>query len=732
MTTLRGRVARVTYRNPDNGYSVLRLEAQGRTPPGARNREGRVTVVGSMPALNPGEEVECGGEWIEDARYGTQFRAATVTPLPPVGERGLTSYLGGGLVKGIGPRTAERIVEHFGADTLTVLEQEPERLGEVLRPRLARALAGAWQEQQANRHALIFLQEFGVSSRMAQRIVAQFGMETVPAVQANPWALADEVYGIGFRRADDVARNMGKPADADERLGAGLRHALEEMTKEGHVYAPREQLLERAADLLELEDDVGLEAALEGALQSGELRQETGVSGDGSASIYLPPWQRAEAESARRLHALARTPAPLTARARRLDWPRLLPALAPPDAGALTQEQGNAVQAACTHKLGVLTGGPGTGKTTTLKLVIAALDSLRARVALCSPTGRAARRLAQATGRPAGTIHRLLGYSPAEGFERNEDNPLQLDYLIVDEASMIDLQLFHHLLRALPPEAHLLLVGDVDQLPSVGAGNVLRDVIAGGLAQVTRLSFIFRQDRDSGIVSNAHRINRGEMPLLDNRADGDFFFLETEADQVLDAVVGLVTTRLPRRYGLDPLRDIQVIAPMYRGAAGINALNEALQGALNGDARRAARQIGQRWFRVGDKVMQTRNNYEKEVFNRDIGFVRAIDENAGGLELVMDGRFLFYEWAEAEELLHAWCISTHRSQGSEYPAVVMPLLTQHYMLLQRNLLYTAITRAQRLVVLPGSRRAIGMALHNDQVARRYSGLVPRIQALRAG
>ena len=732
MATLRGRLARVTFRNPENGYSVLRLESEGRTPPGARNREGRVTVVGVMPQFNAGEELEFGGEWIEDARYGTQFRAETAAPLPPVGERGITSYLGGGLVKGIGPRTAERIVEHFGADTLTVLEETPQRLTEVLRPALAQALAEAWRAQQESRHALIFLQDFGVSGRMAQRIQQQLGAETVPAVQANPWTLADEVYGIGFRRADEIALNMGKARDAAERLRAGLRFALLEMTREGHVFAPREPLLERAAAQLGLDDDVGLEAELERALQGGDLLRDEGIDADGQAAIYLPQWQRAESEAARRLCDLARTGSTLSRQAARLDWPRVLPALATRDAAQLTAEQRGAVQAACAHKLSVLTGGPGTGKTTTLKLVIAALETLRARVALCSPTGRAARRLAQASGRSASTIHRLLGYSPAEGFDHNEDNPLKLDALIVDEASMIDLQLFHYLLRALPPEAHLLLVGDVDQLPSVGAGNVLRDVIGSGLAQVTRLSYIFRQDADSGIVSNAHRINRGDMPLLDNRRAGDFFFLETDAERIVGEVVGLVRTRLPRRYGLDPLREIQVIAPMYRGAAGINALNEALQAALNGDERRAVKEIGGRSFRVGDKVMQTRNNYEKEVFNGDIGFVRAIDDNAGGLEVLMDGRTLFYEWTEAAELLHAWCISTHRSQGSEYPAVVMPLLTQHYMMLQRNLLYTAITRAQRLVVIPGSRAAIGMATRNNQVAQRHSGLVPRIQAARAG
>ena len=396
MATLRGRVARVTFRNPENGYSVLRLEAEGRTPPGARNREGRVTVVGSMPALNTGEEVEFAGAWIEDARYGTQFRAESATPRPPVGERGITSYLSSGLVKGIGPRTAERIVAHFGADTLTVLEEAPERLTEVLKPTLARALAGAWRAQQDSRHALIFLQDYGVSGRMAQRIQEQLGAETVPAVQANPWVLADEVYGIGFRRADEIALNMGKATNAGERLGAGLRFALAEMTKEGHVFAPREHLLEKAAGLLGLGEDVALEAVLEQALRSGDLVEDANIRVEGQAAVYLPRWQRAESEAARRLCDLARTPSPLGARARRLDWPHFLQAQTAHSETELTAEQQNAVEAACAHKLGVLTGGPGTGKTTTLRLVIAALETLKARVALCSPTGRAARRLAQA------------------------------------------------------------------------------------------------------------------------------------------------------------------------------------------------------------------------------------------------------------------------------------------------------------------------------------------------
>jgi exodeoxyribonuclease V alpha subunit len=727
MDTLNGTVERVTYYNPENGYSVVKIAPDGVVKKAAVANDGTIAVVGSMPELNPGEAVEFTGEWVENPRYGLQFRAEQVTPIVPTSQQGLTHYLSSGIVRGIGPRTAERIVEHFGADTLHVLNHEPERLSEIVKPSLAKTLAAAWAENQTSRQVMIFLQGYGVSSKMAKRIFDQFGSMTVEVVQNDPYVLADEVFGIGFIKADQIALNMGIAADSPQRLRAGLSYALNQLANDGHVYAPRPQLLDTTVELLRVSESDLLETVLDQQLLAGDLISDVSVTHTVEPAIYLPLFYRAETSAAQRLHRIANTPSALTEQAAKLNWPGFLADLLDHNDIDLTAQQQGAVQAAFTHKVSVLTGGPGTGKTTTLRTVIEALASLKYTFALCSPTGRAARRLAEATGYDASTIHRLLGYSPAEGFSYDEDSPLEIDVLVVDEASMIDLLLFHNLLRSLKPEAHLLLVGDVDQLPSVGAGNVLRDVIDSGVAHVTRLEVIFRQSEDSYIILNAHRINQGEMPLTDNQSRDFYFFGAEDPHEAANLVVDIVQNRLPEKFGFDPVVDVQVIAPMYRGPVGVTALNEALQQALNGDARTAFKKIGERVFRVGDKVMQTRNNYEKDVFNGDIGRIYAIDDLGGGFEITINDQFQYYEWVETEDLIHAYCISTHRSQGSEYPVVVMPLLTQHYMMLQRNLLYTAITRAKQMVVLVGTRRAINMAVRNNKVAERFSGLVNRLR-----
>jgi exodeoxyribonuclease V alpha subunit len=575
---------------------------------------------------------------------------------------------------------------------------------------------------------MIFLQGYGVTSKMARRIYDQFGGMTIETVQNDPYVLADEVFGIGFIKADQIALNMGLPADSPQRMRAGLSYALNQMSSEGHVYVPRPQLLEKTAELLRIETSVGLESVLTQQIMANDLISDRTVIGGDEPAIYLPLYYRAETEAAKRLRRIANTPSRLTDKAAQIKWDSFLKELlGSGDEVQLTDQQQGAVKAAFTHKVSVLTGGPGTGKTTTLRMVIEALDSLDFTFALCSPTGRAARRLAEATGHEASTIHRLLGFSPGEGFDKDEDSPLDVDALVVDESSMVDLLLFYGLLRALKPETHLLLVGDVDQLPSVGAGNVLRDVIDSGAAHVTRLEAIFRQSEDSYIVMNAHRINMGEMPLTDNQSNDFDFFGEDDPARAADLVVDVVQNRLPDKFGYDPIQDVQVVAPMYRGPVGVDNLNMSLQKALNGSLRMAEKKIGERVFRLGDKVMQTRNNYEKDVFNGDIGFVRAIDDLSGGFEIVMNDTIQFYEWVETEDLMHAYCISTHRSQGSEYPVVVMPLMTQHYMMLQRNLLYTAITRAKKLVVLVGTRKAVAMAVNNNKVAERFSGLVDRLK-----
>ncbi|MCA9904840.1 MAG: ATP-dependent RecD-like DNA helicase [Anaerolineae bacterium] len=724
---LTGVVERVTFYNEENGYTVVKITPDKRVPE-AEARDGTVAVVGVMPELAAGETVRFTGYWIDDAKYGRQFRAETCTPIVPTTEAGITAYLSSGIVSGIGPKTAERIVDHFGAKTLDILDNEPDRLHEVpgLKTELANKLGKAWVENQSVRQTMIFLQGYGVSAKMATRIYKHYGFNTSKIVQDNPYTLADEVYGIGFIRADEIARHMDVQADDPNRLRAGLVYALNQLARDGHVYAPRTELITAAAELLRIEGTANVEARLDEQIERGEVIADSSVIPGGTA-IYLPEYYEAEIGAVEHLRALRATDSAIMKTAAKTDWDELLARLAKESDVSLTPQQQGAVRAALEGKVSVLTGGPGTGKTTTLRMVIEALRELDHSFALASPTGRAAKRLSEATGQPAMTIHRLLGYIPGEGFEYDEDNPLRVEMLVVDEASMIDLLLLHDLLRALKPEAHLLLVGDVDQLPSVGAGNVLRDIIDSDIAHVTRLDAIFRQSEDSHIVLNAHRINHGQMPVTDNQSSDFYFFREEDPAGAAELLIDVVTNRLPSKFGVDPLNDVQVIAPMYRGLIGVHALNEQLQNRLNGSRRMAEKQLGGKLFRVGDKVMQTRNNYEKDVFNGDIGRIYGLNLDDNEVEVVIDGRYIYYDFSEAaEELILAYCISTHRSQGSEYPVVVMPIMTQHYMMLQRNLLYTAVTRARQLVVLVGSRRAVQMAVQNNKVAARYSGLQRRL------
>lgn len=736
MEVVTGTIERITYYNEENGYSVIKIKPDRRIQE-AQARDGTVTVVGSMPELGVGETVQFGGSWINDPKYGKQFRVENVTPIQPSSLEGIKRYLASGIVKGIGEATAEKIVNYFGLHTIDVLNNEPERIAEVpgLKSSLAPKLARAWADNVSVRQTMIFLQQYGISSRMATRIHNHFGFDTIPRVQKDPYSLAEEVFGIGFIKADQIARNMGVEPEARERLRAGLFYALNQMAAEGHTYVPRMELLETACRLLQIDttNQPRLSAVLDTLLFTGDLlNDEFIVDGDTVKAIYLPAYYHSETAASQRLRTIANTPSTITVDMADTHWKSFLKELAEKNSVSLTDQQQSAVKAALTSKVSILTGGPGTGKTTTLQMVIAALTQEGYSFALASPTGRAAKRLQEATEHDAYTIHRLLGYSPSEGFAFDEDSPMDIDFLIVDEASMIDLVLFHHLLKALKPETHLMLVGDVDQLPSVGAGNVLRDVIESGVAYVTRLSIIFRQSEDSHIVVNAHRINQGEAPYMDNSSKDFFFFSADDAQKAAELLVDIVKNRLPRKFAemgkpIDPLRDIQVIAPMYRGAAGVHILNEMLQQALNSDKRVMEQKLGGRLFRVGDKVMQTRNNYDKNVFNGDIGRIAGIDDDDNRIEVSIDGYYIDYDYTEAEELIHAYCISTHRSQGSEYPVVVMPLLTQHYMMLQRNLLYTAITRAKQMVVVVGDRKAVYMAVGNNKVAERYSGLLRRLR-----
>jgi exodeoxyribonuclease V alpha subunit len=733
MEKLSGTIERVTYYSPDSGYSVLKIMPDQKRLDAAR--DGTIAVVGVMPELVPGEVVEFTGEWVEDKQYGRQFRAETVATVKPTSRKGVINYLGSGLVKGIGPVTAQKIVDYLGNDTLDVLENNPDRLYDVpgVKRNLLEKLAKSWGKTQSVRETMIFLQGYGVSSRLAQRIHNHYGEDTIRMVQTDPYMLADDVNGIGFIKADVIAQSMGIEHDAHNRIRAGLQYTLNQKTMDGHVYLPRQELLREAGEILRVDNPVRVELVLDSELRNGELIVERAVlhNGDQVEAIYLPLYAHSERKAAEKLREISKTESDLVEEAKALKWDKFLAALTKQIDVNLTEQQQGAVKAALTNKVSVLTGGPGTGKTTTMRMVIEALNDLGYKFALASPTGRAAKRLSESTGYPASTIHRLLGYSPAEGgFTHNEDYPLEVDMVVVDESSMIDLLLFHSLLKAIKPETHFLLVGDVNQLPSVGAGNVLHDVIDSQQAQVTRLDQIFRQGRDSHIIVNAHRINHGQDPFMDNSSEDFFFFGEDDPQAVADRVVDVVKFRLPQKFDwCDPLRDVQVLAPMYRGPAGVDKLNERLQAALNsGDRYVEEHKLGGRVYRAGDKVMQTRNNYDKEVFNGDIGRIYGFDSDDNSMYVTMDdGVHVDYDFKEIDQIRHAFCISIHRSQGSEYPIVVLPVMTQHYIMLQRNLLYTAITRAKKVVVLVGSRKAVSIAVRNDKVSERYSGLLMRLR-----
>ncbi|RMF51925.1 MAG: ATP-dependent RecD-like DNA helicase [Chloroflexota bacterium] len=732
-----GTVERVAFYNEESGYTVLRVKPH-KVLPGQVGRDGLATVVGVLSSrLREGAEVRFSGAWVVHSEYGKQFKAEAAEEVVPGSLEGLLRYLSSGVIRGIGKATAQRIIDHFGTKVFEVLNQAPHRIKEVpgIPEHRAELIAQAWQEHSAEREIMIFLQGLGLGSRLAVKIYKEYGANAVATVRTNPYQLARDIQGIGFRTADQIARGLGLALDSPHRIQAGVLYALEALTSEGHVYAPRELLTETVKNLLALdaapEAQIGarIDEAI-GALSSeSEIILQSLPDADGQRleAVYLRSLFLSERGTAKHLREMRDLPLSRLRQAQCMAWTKFFDWLQREDQILLTQQQQEAVRAALTHKISILTGGPGTGKTTTLRAVIRALEWNKARYELASPTGRAAKRLSEATGRSAQTIHRLLGYSPEEGFLRGEDEPLDVDMLIIDEASMLDQVLIYNVMKALPPEAHLLLVGDVDQLPSVGPGDVLRDLINSGIAHVTRLEAIFRQSSDSQIIPNAHRINQGEMPQLDNTSSDFFMFPAETPEAAANLVVDIVQRRIPNKFGFDPLTEIQVLVPMYRGAIGIQVLNERLQAALNPHGHNAEKRLGGTIYRVGDKVLQTRNNYEKDVFNGDIGIIQAIDFTAQKLRVAFEDREVEYDWEEASDLLHAYAVSVHRSQGSEYPAVVLPIMPQHYMLLQRNLLYTAVTRARHLVVLVGSKRAVAMAVNNNQVARRYTALAWRLQ-----
>jgi exodeoxyribonuclease V alpha subunit len=739
MESLTGSVERITYYNSENGYSVVRLrpERSTKTSAAAVGRDGLITVTGNLPELSPGEHLRLSGRWTNHPKHGLQFQVDVCEQTLPATLAGIRRYLGSGLVKGIGPRLAERIVACFGSQTLEVIEKHPDRLREVPDIGLKRSqqIAAAWDEQKQVKEIMLFLHGHGVSTNLAIKIFKQYGQQSLPVVQSDPYRLARDIFGVGFKTADKIARALGLPIDHPSRIEAGVIYTLQEMSDAGHVYAPHPELVERAAGLLELPVEP-IPAGIERLVGQGRVVQEdlpaarNAVDGDRELAVYLVSYYEAEIGTAEHLRRLAGSRA-----LQGLGIQTRLNLFGSVD--HLSVEQRNAVEMALTAPVSILTGGPGTGKTTCIQTLLAVLEEAGKRYALASPTGRAAKRLSEATGRPASTIHRLLSFSPGEGFKFNASNPLPIDFLVVDEASMLELPLAQNLLRALRSGTHLLLVGDVDQLPSVGAGDVLRDVISSELVPVTRLVTIFRQAAGSLIITNAHRINQGQMPLFQAETGSspvhgltDFFlFVAENPDEAANWVIDVVCERIPRKFGFDPKNQVQVLAPMYRGTCGVNALNERLQASLNpANPNKAEKLLFGQLFRVGDKLMQVQNNYDKDVFNGDIGLVEGLDPTQHSLMVSFDGRKVTYDWSEADQLVLAYAVSVHKSQGAEFPCVVIPLVTQHYLMLQRNLLYTAITRAKTLCVLVGSRRAIGMAVHNNAVSRRYTALSWRLQA----
>jgi len=737
---LQGIVERLTYESED-GYTVLRLQVSGRAD--------LATVVGHLPDVRPGESLRLTGTWVSHERYGRQFKAERCEQMLPSTYKGIERYLGSGLIKGIGPVTASRIVQRFKLDTLRVLDEEPRKLHEVpgVGAKRAAMIADAWEEQKAIKDVMIFLQSHGVTTGLAVKIYKTYGDQALNVVQNDPYRLTYDIWGVGFKTADKLARDLGLPPDSPGRVQAGVAYTLGQLSNEGHVYAVEENLVAETSKLLAVAPELAHQAvaALEAEEQvkretliypTAEEEQAKALHADPpilpirvqeERAVYLTPFYYGEVGASNRLRDMIESPTTLLYRFRQVrDWESFLDGLTRGDGIVLSEQQRQAVKMALTNKVTVLTGGPGTGKTVSVRTVIAALENMGCRYALAAPTGRAAKRLSEAAGRPAKTVHRMLGYVPFQGFKFNDDNRLPVDALIVDEASMLDLLLTNNLLKALDPAAHLLLVGDVDQLPSVGAGDVLRDVIASGRAAVVRLETIFRQAEGSHIIRNGHRINRGQFPVV-NEGDDFFLFTQAEPKGAADMVVDVVKNRIPHKFGLHALDDVQVLCPMHRGTVGVTNLNQRLQAALNPPAPdKTERQLGGRLLRVGDKLMQIRNNYDKDVFNGDIGRLVALDLENQTFSVKIDGRPVRYDWSEVDELAHAYAISTHKSQGSEFPAIVMPVMTQHYLMLQRNLLYTAVTRARRLVVLVGQRRAIGIAVSNNRVAERHSGLSVRL------
>lgn len=741
---LSGVIERITFHNLDTGYCVLRVAVRGQRDP--------ITVVGTSQQVIAGEYVEAAGAWVTDRTHGLQFKADLIRTTPPHTAEGIAKYLGSGLVKGIGPRYARRIVDVFGENTLKVIDESPAFLAQVkgVGPKLIEKIRRSWAENKGVREVMVFLQSYKIGTARALKIYRYYterGEDPIAAVKANPYRLITDIWGVGFQTADQLALELGLQRDSPFRAQAAVRHVLQEEAGNGHVGYPEEVLLERAVSLTEI-PPVGIRDAVEQlriqdeivrdsaelGMRNAESRPETGPPGldsefrtPHSALLFLKPFFLAELGVARQIAALARGPHPLPAVNvdAALTWAEQKMQI------GFADSQKAAIRAAVTKKLMVVTGGPGTGKTTIVRAILDIFHGKALRTLLCAPTGRAAKRLTESTGREAKTIHRLLEFDPGiNGFRKGKENPLDADLVVVDEVSMVDVVLMNRLLQAIPPYSCVVLVGDVDQLPSVGAGAVLADLIGSGVIPVARLTEVHRQAGASWIVRAAHAVNRGEEPESAPAGKGDFYFVEApEPPVVIERIVQMVKDRIPAKFGLDPFRDVQVLTPQVKTELGVVNLNKELQAALNPPKPGLAEvKRYDTTYRAGDKVMQVRNNYTREVFNGDIGRVVGIDADDQVMLTDFEGRAVEYDFADLDELQLAYACSIHKSQGSEYPAVVIPIHTQHYVMLQRNLLYTAITRGKKLVVLVGTKKALGMAVRRADTGQRHTTLQKRLQA----
>ncbi|WP_328888959.1 SF1B family DNA helicase RecD2 [Streptomyces sp. NBC_00316] len=729
MAVLEGVLERITYANEENGYTVARVDT-------GRGAGDLLTVVGSLLGAQVGESLRMEGRWGSHSQYGKQFTVENYTTVLPATIQGIRRYLGSGLIKGIGPVMADRITTHFGVDTLDIIEQEPKRLVEVpgLGPKRTKMIAAAWEEQKAIKEVMVFLQGVGVSTSIAVRIYKKYEDASISVVKNQPYRLAADVWGIGFLTADKIAQAVGIPHDSPERVKAGLQYALSQSTDQGHCFLPEERLIADGVKLLQVDTGLVIECLAELAEDPEGVVRERVPSPEGGepiTGVYLVPFHRAEVALAAQVQRLLRTPDDRMPAFQDVDWGKALTWLAGRTGATLAPEQEAAVRLALSRKVAVLTGGPGCGKSFTVRSIVELARAKSAKVVLAAPTGRAAKRLSELTGAEASTVHRLLELKPGGDAAYDRDRPLDADLVVVDEASMLDLLLANKLLKAVAPGAHLLLVGDVDQLPSVGAGEVLRDLLAeGGPVPAVRLTTVFRQAQQSGVVTNAHRINSGTPPLTQGLSDF-FLFVEDETEAAGVLAVDVAARRIPAKFGLDPRRDVQVLAPMHRGPAGAGALNGLLQQAITpARPNLPEKRIGGRVFRIGDKVTQIRNNYDKGengVFNGTVGVVTALDLDEQKLTVLTDeDEEIPYDFDELDELAHAYAMTIHRSQGSEYPAVVIPVTKSAWMMLQRNLLYTAVTRAKKLVVLVGSRQAIGQAVRTVSAGRRCTALDYRL------